>query len=171
MLAAVFCVCLAVDQLTKSGAKRLLPHSGMLSFLGDTVRLGYTENQGGFLSLGASLNETWKFYLFVVSVSVILGLVGCYLIFASYIRPTIAVALSLLFSGGASNLVDRVLLGGRVVDFMNIGVGPLRTGVFNVADMALTAAALLILLDSMRDGLRKKRRAGDAEASRPRGDA
>lgn len=153
----VFVVCLVADQLTKFGAKYQLPHSYMLSYFGDTVRLGYTENQGGFLSLGASLGETWRLYLFVVAVSVLLLAVGAYLVFASYIRPTLAVALSLLFSGGVSNLIDRIFLDGRVVDFLNVGIGALRTGVFNVADMAITAAALVILFDSASDSLRKNR--------------
>ena len=46
------------------------------------------------------------------------------------------VGLALYFAGGASNLVDRVMHG-SVIDFMNVGVGPLRTGIFNVADMAI----------------------------------
>jgi len=59
--------------------------------------------------------------------------------------PTQRLALGLLWAGGVSNLVDRVLHG-SVVDFMNIGVGWLRTGIFNVADMAITIGVLLILL-------------------------
>ena len=28
-----------------------------------------------------------------------------------------------------------------VIDFLNVGIGPVRTGVFNVADMAIMAGA------------------------------
>jgi signal peptidase II len=48
------------------------------------------------------------------------------------------VGLALYLAGGASNLVDRVVRG-SVIDFMNVGVGPLRTGIFNVADVAILA--------------------------------
>jgi signal peptidase II len=41
--------------------------------------------------------------------------------------------------------LDRARNGGHVVDFLNVGVGPLRTGVFNVADVAIVAGALGLL--------------------------
>jgi signal peptidase II len=47
-------------------------------------------------------------------------------------------------------LIDRVIYDGRVVDFLNAGIGPIRTGVFNVADMAITTGAILLLIDSVR---------------------
>lgn len=40
--------------------------------------------------------------------------------------------------GGVGNLIDRIFNEGRVIDFMNIGVGSLCTGVFNVADIAIS---------------------------------
>jgi signal peptidase II len=53
--------------------------------------------------------------------------------------------LTLFVAGGASNWIDR-LIGGFVVDFLNVGVGPVRTGIFNVADVAIMAGAALMLL-------------------------
>ncbi|REJ80781.1 MAG: hypothetical protein DWQ29_14000, partial [Planctomycetota bacterium] len=47
--------------------------------------------------------------------------------------------------------IDRAFLGGIVVDFMVInlsswtGIGWLKTGIFNVADIAITAGFLLLL--------------------------
>jgi signal peptidase II len=54
----------------------------------------------------------------------------------------------LFVAGGISNLADRVIRG-SVVDFMNVGVGPLRTGIFNVADLAIMAGALLVAVAVM----------------------
>lgn len=34
---------------------------------------------------------------------------------------------------------------GDGVDFLNVGVGPVRTGVFNVADMAIAAGVVILL--------------------------
>jgi signal peptidase II len=59
------------------------------------------------------------------------------------------VGLALIFAGGASNLLDRVAHG-SVIDFMNVGVGPLRTGIFNVADVAIMAGVALLLLTRTR---------------------
>jgi signal peptidase II len=37
-----------------------------------------------------------------------------------------------------------------VIDFMNLGIGPLRTGIFNVADMAIMLGVGLVLLETYR---------------------
>ena len=60
-------------------------------------------------------------------------------------------AFALILGGGCSNLIDRVLNNGRVVDFMNMGIGSLRTGVFNVADVTIMLGMGLILFHSFRD--------------------
>jgi 2-iminobutanoate/2-iminopropanoate deaminase len=52
-----------------------------------------------------------------------------------------ALGLALFVAGGVSNWIDRVTQG-RVVDFLNVGVGPVRTGVFNVADLAIMVGAV-----------------------------
>jgi signal peptidase II len=48
-----------------------------------------------------------------------------------------------------SNLIDRIVYDGRVIDFLNIGIGPLRTGIFNIADMAITGAAVFLVVESL----------------------
>jgi signal peptidase II len=49
----------------------------------------------------------------------------------------------LIVGGGVSNLIDRLRYGGYVVDFLNVGIGSLRTGIFNVADMAIMAGVII----------------------------
>jgi signal peptidase II len=49
-----------------------------------------------------------------------------------------------ILAGGMSNMIDRVLAG-VVIDFMNIGIGSLRTGIFNVADMAIMAGLFVVI--------------------------
>jgi signal peptidase II len=46
-----------------------------------------------------------------------------------------------------------------VTDFLNVGIGNLRTGIFNIADMAIMTGALLLLW---------KLRSAPAETSLPR---
>jgi len=41
-------------------------------------------------------------------------------------------------------------ISGRVVDFMNVGIGPIRTGVFNVADMAIMFGAAIFMIGEIR---------------------
>jgi signal peptidase II len=78
----------------------------------------------------------------------LLGLLA-YALFAKAEAPFIS-ALALVLAGGSSNLVDRFVNDGYVVDFINIGAGPIRTGIFNVADAAIAAGVLLILVHSWR---------------------
>jgi signal peptidase II len=61
-----------------------------------------------------------------------------------------ALGLALVAGGGLGNLVDRFRLRGYVIDFMNLGLGPVRTGVFNVADVAIVAGVILLVLPGRR---------------------
>lgn len=58
----------------------------------------------------------------------------------------LAAALALICGGGIGNLIDRVRFDGHVTDFLNLGVGSIRTGIFNVADMALMIGVALFFL-------------------------
>jgi signal peptidase II len=51
----------------------------------------------------------------------------------------------LLCAGGIGNLLDRVRYDGYVTDFLNMSIGPLRTGIFNLADVALMAGIVLFM--------------------------
>jgi signal peptidase II len=48
-------------------------------------------------------------------------------------------------SGGVGNIIDRILYG-EVRDFLNIGIGSVRTGIFNAADIYLNVFALAVVL-------------------------
>ena len=47
-------------------------------------------------------------------------------------------------------MLDRVFHDGRVIDFLNLGLGPLRTGIFNVADIAITGGVVVLWIVSFR---------------------
>lgn len=131
------------DRLTKHVASTTLPEGQVHSYLADTVRLVYVENPGGFLSLGADLPVAWRMALFTIVAGSIL--IGTAVAAARWrLRGWPLLGVSLLVAGGASNWIDRVIRG-SVVDFLNVGVGPLRTGVFNVADMAIMLGAVVLV--------------------------
>jgi lipoprotein signal peptidase len=56
--------------------------------------------------------------------------------------------LVLFLAGGLSNLADRLAIG-SVIDFLNVGIGQVRTGIFNVADVAIMTGAALVLWDAL----------------------
>lgn len=141
LLAAVGTI--GCDRVTKQLATATLAGTPPRSFLGDTVRLDYALNPGAFLGLGADWPPEWRAALFTGAACV--GLVVVALL-AARLRhsPTALVGLTLFAAGTVSNLIDRVAFG-LVVDFLNVGIGAFRTGIFNVADVAILAGALLLL--------------------------
>ncbi len=54
------------DRVTKHAAMAALAGMPGRSFLADTVRLGYVENPGGFLSIGASWPPVFRTAVFTV---------------------------------------------------------------------------------------------------------
>ena len=58
------------------------------------------------------------------------------------------VGLALIFGGAIGNIIDRVLFG-RVVDFIDVGIGVHRFYIFNVADSAVTVGVTLYLVMSI----------------------
>jgi signal peptidase II len=53
---------------------------------------------------------------------------------------------ALVFSGGIGNIIDRIIFDRHVVDFMNLGVNNLRTGIFNFADVYVVTGVTLLLV-------------------------
>jgi len=146
-LALIVLITIALDQGTKALVRRTLMnaypiHRGVLTLL-------HTENPGAFLSLGADLPPNVRHLIFDGLVSIGL-LVAGFVLFTGRMQPgPDDVAIAFIIGGGIGNLIDRFRLGGRVTDFIFLQAGPLHTGVFNVADMAITGGVLWLALSWM----------------------
>jgi signal peptidase II len=135
------------DRVTKHVATATLAGTAGDSYLADTVWVGYVENPGGFLSLGASLPPVARTIVFTVGTGVMLLLLA--VIAARHASGRWStLGLALFVAGGASNWIDRIVRG-SVVDFVSIGIGPLRTGVFNMADVAIMVGALMLVVGGL----------------------
>jgi signal peptidase II len=138
--------CVGCDQVTKVAARAHLSEGPSITYLHDTFRLTYAENTGAFLSLGQSLPKTVRAAVFQGGVGlIVLGLIGAALFRPGLTRVQVA-ALSLLGASGLGNLIDRLIYDGRVTDFLNLGIGPVRTGIFNVADIVGVVGVIVLLL-------------------------
>ncbi|MFZ3229450.1 MAG: signal peptidase II [Pseudobdellovibrio sp.] len=136
-----------IDQLTKIWAVSSLMGTSSRPYLNGLFQFVYAENPGAFLGLGGSLPHSVRFVIFAVLV--VLGLGGMlWYILKNESSKVSLIAYSFILAGGFGNLWDRVAHeNGHVVDFMLIEVvGPIRTGVFNVADVSIVAGVLLVLL-------------------------
>ena len=129
--------CVGCDQVTKVTAQKYLASSQPISYLGDIFRLQYIENNGAFLSIGAALPGGLRFWLLIVLTGIALAGMLVFILVKRSLRPSFVIAISFIIGGEVGNLIDRTFNNGAVIDFMNIGVGSLRTGVFNIADVAI----------------------------------
>ena len=151
ILLFVLISCVGCDQATKFVARQTLATAPVQEYAGGLFRLVYAENPGAFLSLGATLPATARFWIFVVMAALLLTGVGIFALRSLQQTPLpVIVAIALVIGGGLGNLIDRIVHDGRVVDFMQVGFPWLRTGVFNVADMAIMTGVGLMLLTTVR---------------------
>lgn len=150
LIAASLLTCLiGCDQATKNIATKTLLDSPPKSYLNDTVRFDYALNPGGFLSLGRNLSPQSRQWIFVgFNTCMLLGVAATLLLFRR-LTLTAFVCLTLILAGGIGNLIDRVSNDGLVTDFIILGIGPVSTGVFNVADIAVTTGGVLAFYLSM----------------------
>ena len=138
------------DQGTKALARSYLKGGNVVSLLGGVLVMRYVENQGAFLSLGAWLPGPVRRAVFIAFPIVIMAGLIVYLARKKDIRAMLAAGFSFVAGGGIGNLLDRVIHNGRVGDFLNVGLGSFRTGIFNVADLSILLGCLLLIIDSAR---------------------
>lgn len=141
-----------LDAATKAIASRALAGRGVVDVLGGAFHLELYRN---FAGPGNILTG----HPVLVS---LLGLIAVVLIaFVAWSVKTTsyAVAIGLLLGGGVGNLLDRLLrapgpLRGGVVDWIK---PTLSSGSLNVADLAINAAVVAMLLALVLDSLRRRR--------------
>ncbi len=133
-----------LDQTTKWWAENALADGHPRQVIGELLQFRLTRNPGAAFSTGTGYTVLLT-VIAVVVIGVCIALAGR---LAS--RPW-AVALGLLLGGALGNVTDRLLrepgpLRGHVVDFLELPHWP----IFNVADSAISVAACLFVLFSLR---------------------
>lgn len=158
-----------LDQVTKALAVLTLeglPRTGpgpAVPVIGDLAGFTFHRNPGAAFGMGAG--STWIFSLFALVVLVVVIVLLRRLAHGGW-----ALGLGLLLGGLLGNLIDRLVrppgfLHGAVVDFID-----LRVFICNVADIAITGAAITMIwlsirgigIDGSREGARRERDADGA---------
>jgi signal peptidase II len=145
-VAAVLFACVGCDQVTKNVVRENIAVGYSQSFLGDSLRLMHAENPGAFLSIGASMPQTVRVALFQGGVAIVVAVLLYFALFGRELDAWAVAGFTLLAASGIGNLIDRVMQDGRVTDFLNLGIGSLRTGIFNVADVVGMLGLLLLVV-------------------------
>ena len=72
----------------------------------------------------------------------------------------LAIGLASILGGALGNVIDR-FVHGHVIDFIHAHYGPHYWPAFNVADMAITLGAALLIIDTFLASRRRKTQLGD----------
>jgi signal peptidase II len=149
---ALLLVPVGCDHVAKQIAQSALVGSPGVSLAADTVRFELASNPGAFLSLGAGLPAGLRQLIFLGLVPLLLAAICAVALRSGVSSGRSLGGLALVAGGGLANWLDRLQHGGAVTDFVSFGVGPYRTGVFNLADLSIVAGVALLLLASLRPG-------------------
>ncbi len=151
MVPAVF----FTDFLTKLIVRRTMTAYGeTVPIVDGLIKLRFIYNEG--IAFGLKLGLPTKWILTVVSLAVAIFLV-CYIFFSGYDDRPGLVSLNLIVGGALGNLHDRITYG-RVVDFIECGIGELTWPVFNVADIAVTCGAIILAVRLLFYGEKAERK-------------
>lgn len=137
------------DVVTKRWALDALAHGATVrGMAGLPLTLAY--NTG--IAFGLPVPSAGRVLLIGASVFVVIMLAGMFLQSKPGDLPRLT-SISLVTAGALGNLVDRVRWDAGVVDFIGpINLGFMHWPIFNVADMAITAGAILLGLSLWREG-------------------
>ncbi|RLV49416.1 signal peptidase II [Nocardioides mangrovicus] len=148
-------VAFVVDQVTKYLAVEHLAGRPAKPLVGELLQLTYTRNPGAAFSTGTGLTPV------ITVVAIVAAVVVLWLTLR--LRSTFwAVGFGFLLAGIVGNLADRLFrepgpFRGHVVDFLMLPHWP----VFNVADVCINVAAVVIVVQALR-GVRLDGRRSDA---------
>ncbi len=129
-----------LDQVTKLTVRFSFAYGIPHNIVGDFIRLTYIENPGMAFGIRFA-NQTF----FVIFASLATVIVFVYIVRAQNERLLLRAALALIFGGAVGNLIDRLLYG-KVVDFIDVGIGATRWPIFNLADSAVTIGMCIIVV-------------------------
>ena len=144
LLGSVLITCILLDQLTKALAKIYLSPLISSVYLDGALRLVYAHNSGVMLSLGVGWPEPVKFWLFgVIPAVLFVSLLVTVLVWRALSTPAV-IGAGLLIGGGMSNLLDRLLHQGMVIDFVSLSLLGRSTSIFNLADLQISLGLVLL---------------------------
>jgi signal peptidase II len=140
---------IVLDQITKALVLHFLPLYSTLEVIPGFFNLVHARNTGAAFSILAGANSFWRQGLFVgLTLVVVTILLFAYGKLRSDDRWT-RTAYALITGGALGNLIDRLRLG-EVVDFLDCYVGSYHWPAFNIADSAITAGALMLIVSVLR---------------------
>ncbi len=143
---AIAALVVVVDQITKQAIEHYFDFGGSLA-LTSFFNLVLAYNSGAAFSFLADAGG-WQRWFFT-AVALLASAIIVYLMRKHADEPRFCLALSLILGGALGNLIDRILLG-HVVDFLDFHAAGYHWPAFNVADLAISVGAVILVVESFR---------------------
>jgi len=141
---AVAAIVVILDQASKRIIWEMYRQTGGTDLIDGVLRISLSKNAGAVLGI---LSGARALLISVTILSVI-----ALILFAHRMRfapVSKRICIGLIFGGAFGNLIDRIAAG-EVLDFIDMGIGPYRWPTYNVADIAVTVGAVLLIYGFIR---------------------
>ncbi len=148
---------IVADQLTKALVVREFLQYEVLDVL-PVLELTRLHNTGAAFSLLAQASGWQRWFFIVLAVGISTGIVVWLKGLSGRGATWLAIALSLVMGGALGNVIDRVWHG-HVIDFIHFHWERWYYPAFNVADMAITAGAIMLVIDALLSSRRARQAA------------
>ncbi|WP_299317466.1 signal peptidase II [uncultured Maribacter sp.] len=132
------------DQVSKELTRQKVEPEAYIPVIKNHLILTNVENTGAMLGFGQDFPPILKRFL-LQALPMLLLLIMLYRIISKpNLNLLLVSAFALVIGGGLGNLIDRIAYG-SVTDFFQIRLGFFRTGIFNIADIAVTIGVLMFV--------------------------
>lgn len=142
-----------IDQLTKFAVRSTIPLYAKRSIIPNVLDFTHVQNTGAAFGVLNAADFPFKSIVMIVVAALALVAISLYARQLGHEERLSRYGLAFILGGALGNLIDRAL-SGYVVDFVDVYWGSAHFWAFNVADAAITAGAILVLLEMIGIGRR-----------------
>lgn len=144
-------IVLLIDQLVKLIIKNALSLNQEVIVIKNFFSIHYLQNEGAAFSIFQN-----KTLFLILTALICLVILIIYIQKENNLNKISTISLGLLLAGISGNLIDRLIYK-KVIDFLSFTIFNYDFAVFNIADIAITIGALLLLINCIKEELTSKK--------------
>lgn len=144
-------IVLLIDQLVKLIIKNALSLNQEVIVIKNFFSIHYLQNEGAAFSIFQN-----KTLFLILTALICLVILIIYIQKENNLNKISTISLGLLLAGISGNLIDRLIYK-NVIDFLSFTIFNYDFAVFNIADIAITTGALLLLINCIKEELTSKK--------------
>jgi signal peptidase II len=144
---------IVLDQVTKFAVRSTIPLYAKRSIIPNLLDFTHVQNTGAAFGVLNAAEFPFKSIVMIVIAALALVAISLYARQLGHEERLSRYGLAFILGGALGNLIDRAIWR-YVVDFVDVYWGSAHFWAFNVADAAITAGAILVLLEMIGIGRR-----------------